>query len=102
MSLESIVVDDRKLTFQPYLVGTVIVLYKYVVLMPIAVPLTEVLGDPIYFDAFVSYADEDLNFVKQMIVHLEENQGFKLCLPGRDLLPGLAKYSAIGELIEHR
>ncbi|XP_056008441.1 toll-like receptor 4 [Ostrea edulis] len=41
------------------------------------------------FDAFVSYATDDLPFVKnEVIKELEENGGFTLCLHSRDFLPG--------------
>jgi Leucine-rich repeat (LRR) protein len=41
------------------------------------------------YDAFVSYAAEDLPFVKnELIKELEGNGGFTLCLHNRDFLPG--------------
>ena len=41
------------------------------------------------FDAFVSYADEDIIFVKdKLIQQLEEREGFKLCIHHRDFIPG--------------
>ncbi|XP_033731819.1 myeloid differentiation primary response protein MyD88-like [Pecten maximus] len=60
---------------------------------------------PQFFDAFVSYNHEgkDLNFVKDMIQTLEgEPHKLKLFIPGRDDLPGAAKYVIEAKLIESR
>ncbi|XP_060083346.1 myeloid differentiation primary response protein MyD88-like [Ylistrum balloti] len=60
---------------------------------------------PQFFDAFVSYNDEgkDLSFVKNMIQILEgEPHKLKLYIPGRDGLPGAAKYVTEAKLIESR
>ncbi|XP_033731820.1 myeloid differentiation primary response protein MyD88-like [Pecten maximus] len=58
-----------------------------------------------YFDAFVSYNHEgkDLHFVMDMIQTLEgEPHKLKLFIPGRDDLPGAAKYVIEAKLIESR
>lgn len=56
------------------------------------------------FDAFVCYTQspEDLMFVKRMITELEEKQGLKLFVPGRDDLPGGAMHVITAYLIEVR
>jgi hypothetical protein len=48
-------------------------------------------GEDVYtYDAFVSYADEELRFVKyQMIEELEKKAGLSLCIHHRDYIPGL-------------
>ncbi|XP_061175906.1 toll-like receptor 4 [Saccostrea echinata] len=40
------------------------------------------------YDAFVSYADEDLPFIQKMIIELEKNNGMRLCIHHRDFVPG--------------
>ncbi|XP_062612109.1 toll-like receptor 4 [Saccostrea cucullata] len=40
------------------------------------------------YDAFVSYADEDLPFVQKMILELEKNNEIRLCIHHRDFVPG--------------
>ncbi|XP_045208627.2 toll-like receptor 4 [Mercenaria mercenaria] len=40
------------------------------------------------YDAFISYADENSQFVSDKLVPYLENQGLKLCLHGRDFQPG--------------
>ena len=41
------------------------------------------------YDAFISYADEDQDFVHgEMLTKLEGNFSFKLCLHSRDFVPG--------------
>ncbi|OWF56120.1 Myeloid differentiation primary response protein MyD88 [Mizuhopecten yessoensis] len=60
---------------------------------------------PQFFDAFVSYNHdgEDIRFVKDMIKILEgEPHKLKLFIPGRDDLPGAAKYVMDARLIETR
>ena len=54
------------------------------------------------FDAFVCYSYPDMNFVKQMIQHLEGIHGLKLCIHARDLLPGTSKHTVTAKLIEER
>ncbi|XP_060083351.1 myeloid differentiation primary response protein MyD88-like [Ylistrum balloti] len=60
---------------------------------------------PQFFDAFVSYNHDgkDLSFVKNMIQILEgEPHKLKLFIPGRDDLPGAARYVIEAKLIESR
>ncbi|XP_062592269.1 toll-like receptor 4 [Saccostrea cucullata] len=40
------------------------------------------------YDAFVSYADEDLPFVQKMIWEFERNNEIRLCIHHRDFVPG--------------
>jgi hypothetical protein len=40
------------------------------------------------YDAFISYANENLRFVLDHIVPVLENRGLRLCLHDRDFLPG--------------
>ncbi|KAK3612191.1 hypothetical protein CHS0354_016578 [Potamilus streckersoni] len=56
------------------------------------------------FDAFVSYNEEpkDLEFVRKMIQVLEDKHNLKLFIPGRDDIPGAAKYVVTAEMIEKR
>ncbi|OWF56550.1 Toll-like receptor 6 [Mizuhopecten yessoensis] len=42
------------------------------------------------FDAFISYAEEESGFIKNdLITNLEENRHFRLCVHGRDFIPGM-------------
>ena len=41
-----------------------------------------------YFDAFVSYADEDKRFVIELVKFLEKEHNLKLCIHHRDFIPG--------------
>nr|UTP59125.1 myeloid differentiation factor 88 [Sinanodonta woodiana] len=61
-------------------------------------------GTKTTYDAFVSYNEEpkDLEFVKKMIRELEGNQNLKLFVPGRDDIPGAAKYVVTAAMIEKR
>jgi toll-like receptor 13 len=40
------------------------------------------------YDAFISYANENIRFILDQIVPGLENRGFRLCLHDRDFLPG--------------
>ncbi|KAK3612190.1 hypothetical protein CHS0354_016577 [Potamilus streckersoni] len=61
-------------------------------------------GTQTTYDAFVSYNEEpkDLEFVRKMIRELEVNQNLKLFIPGRDDIPGAAKYVVTAAMIEKR
>lgn len=59
-------------------------------------------GIPEYFDAFVCYSHTDFDWVRTMMIELENKKGLKLCIPGRDLMAGTSKYSAIAQLIKDR
>ncbi|XP_061190211.1 toll-like receptor 4 [Saccostrea echinata] len=41
-----------------------------------------------HFDAFVSYADKDREFVIALVKNLEENFNLRLCIHQRDFIPG--------------
>ncbi|KAL3836948.1 hypothetical protein ACJMK2_022350 [Sinanodonta woodiana] len=61
-------------------------------------------GTKTTYDAFVSYNEEpnDLKFVRRMIEELEVKNKLKLFIPGRDDIPGAAKYVVTAEMIEKR
>ncbi|KYN02200.1 PREDICTED: myeloid differentiation primary response protein MyD88 [Cyphomyrmex costatus] len=56
-----------------------------------------------YYDAFLLYAEEDIDFVNEMIEKLEVQFKLKLCLKDRDLVAGLEfEHEAVMELISER
>ncbi|XP_043832564.1 myeloid differentiation primary response protein MyD88 [Dromiciops gliroides] len=58
---------------------------------------------PERFDAFICYCPSDIQFVKEMIKHLEQtDHRLKLCVADRDVLPGACVWSITSELIEKR
>ncbi|XP_037954264.1 myeloid differentiation primary response protein MyD88-like [Teleopsis dalmanni] len=60
---------------------------------------------PQKYDAFVLFADADINYAIEMLAKLEENEenNFKLCLKDRDLLAGVSfTHVALTQLIEER
>lgn len=59
-------------------------------------------GRETYYDAFICYTREDLEFVRMLIRELEDKQGLKLFVPGRDDLPGDAEHTVTAFLIEKR
>ncbi|XP_013416180.1 myeloid differentiation primary response protein MyD88-like [Lingula anatina] len=60
-------------------------------------------GKAMYYDAFVSYAEEDIGFVKKLISELEKPEyGLKLCVQARDLIPGASTNTVCAKLIEER
>jgi len=61
-------------------------------------------GVPQYYHAFVCYSksERDVEFVKDLIQKLEVERGIRLCIPGRDDLPGGAQYSTDAALIKSR
>lgn len=54
------------------------------------------------FDAYVSYCEEDLPFVKEMIETLEKTYDIKLCVDARDLLVGSSKHFVTAQVIAQR
>ena len=58
--------------------------------------------DQIIFDAYVSYCDKNLTFIRELSRFLEKDHKLKLCLNERDLLVGSCKYDAIAEIISNR
>lgn len=55
------------------------------------------------YDAFVVFADEDIDFATELIDTMEKQYGLKLCVKERDLVAGLQfEYKAIIELISER
>lgn len=55
------------------------------------------------YDAFVAFAEEDIDFATELIETMEKQYGFKLCVKERDLIAGLAfEHKAIVELIAER
>lgn len=60
-------------------------------------------GECTYYDAYVSYADEDCLFVEELARILESPEiGFKLFIRGRDLLAGYAEHDTNIMLIKQR
>ncbi|XP_020826248.1 myeloid differentiation primary response protein MyD88 [Phascolarctos cinereus] len=58
---------------------------------------------PELFDAFICYCPSDIQFVHEMIQHLEQTDcRLKLCVSDRDVLPGTCIWSITSELIEKR
>ncbi|KAM6169626.1 myeloid differentiation primary response protein MyD88 isoform 4-T4 [Rhynchocyon petersi] len=58
---------------------------------------------PEFFDAFICYCPNDIQFVQEMIRQLEQtNYRLKLCVSDRDVLPGTCVWSIASELIEKR
>ncbi|XP_011647084.1 myeloid differentiation primary response protein MyD88 isoform X2 [Pogonomyrmex barbatus] len=56
-----------------------------------------------YYDAFLLYADEDIDFVNEMIDKLETEYKLKLCLKDRDLVAGTEfEHEAVMKLITER
>ncbi|XP_062597085.1 toll-like receptor 4 [Saccostrea cucullata] len=41
-----------------------------------------------HFDAFISYAEEENKFVRELVAYLEENFKLRLCIHHRDFIPG--------------
>ncbi|KAM5158106.1 myeloid differentiation primary response protein MyD88 [Mantella aurantiaca] len=58
---------------------------------------------PEQFDAFICYCAQDISFVQEMIIRLEQtDHNLKLCVFDRDVLPGTCLWSITSELIEKR
>ncbi|XP_072269491.1 myeloid differentiation primary response protein MyD88, partial [Pyxicephalus adspersus] len=58
---------------------------------------------PEQFDAFICYCAQDISFVQEMIIRLEQtDHNLKLCVFDRDVLPGTCLWSITSELIENR
>ncbi|XP_053987437.1 myeloid differentiation primary response protein MyD88 [Hylaeus volcanicus] len=56
-----------------------------------------------YYDAFLLYADEDINFATEMVNKLESEYNLKLCLKDRDLIGGVTfEHEAVMTLISER
>ncbi|XP_015434322.1 PREDICTED: myeloid differentiation primary response protein MyD88 [Dufourea novaeangliae] len=56
-----------------------------------------------YYDAFLLYADEDVNFAIEMVDKLENQYNLKLCLKDRDLIGGITfEHEAVMTLISER
>ncbi len=55
------------------------------------------------FDAFVTYSDKDIDFVKDMMKNLEaEPYKLKLCVNARNLLVGGSHHTVTAKLIQDR
>ncbi|XP_071573082.1 myeloid differentiation primary response protein MyD88 isoform X2 [Temnothorax nylanderi] len=56
-----------------------------------------------YYDAFLLYAEEDIDFAKEMVEKLETQFKLKLCLKDRDLVAGVQfEHEAVMKLISDR
>jgi Leucine-rich repeat (LRR) protein len=49
-----------------------------------------IVKSPFYFDAFVSYADNDSHLINDLVKRLEDEYKLKLCIHHRDFIPGTA------------
>ncbi|GFT66656.1 myeloid differentiation primary response protein MyD88 [Nephila pilipes] len=58
-------------------------------------------GECTLYDAYISYADEDIHFVYNLVQYLESS-GFKLFIRCRDLLAGHSEYETNMQLIKER
>ncbi|GFQ98317.1 myeloid differentiation primary response protein MyD88, partial [Trichonephila clavata] len=58
-------------------------------------------GECTLYDAYISYADEDIHFVYNLVQYLESS-GFKLFIRSRDLLAGHSEYETNMQLIKER
>ncbi|XP_020292829.1 myeloid differentiation primary response protein MyD88 [Pseudomyrmex gracilis] len=54
------------------------------------------------YDAFLLYADEDMDFANEIVQKLETEQNLKLFLKDRDLIGGIFEYEAMMKLISER
>lgn len=52
------------------------------------------------YDAFVSYAPEDFGFVRELMIRLEEENNFRLCIADRDILVGESAHTVTAKLID--
>ncbi|XP_046389682.1 myeloid differentiation primary response protein MyD88 isoform X2 [Ischnura elegans] len=58
---------------------------------------------PQNYDAFLLYAEEDVDFAMEIIEKMEKDYGLKLCIKDRDLVGGLTfEHEAIMKLISER
>ncbi|KAL0133561.1 hypothetical protein PUN28_000945 [Cardiocondyla obscurior] len=56
-----------------------------------------------YYDAFLLYAEEDIDFATEMVEKLEKQFDLKLCLKDRDLIAGIEfQHEAVMKLISER
>lgn len=56
-----------------------------------------------YYDAFLLYSEEDIDFVNEMVEKLETQFKLKLCLKDRDLVAGIEfEHEAVMKLISER
>ncbi|XP_050577281.1 myeloid differentiation primary response protein MyD88 [Bombus affinis] len=56
-----------------------------------------------YYDAFLLYADEDVNWATEMLEKLENKYNLKLCVKDRDLIAGVTfEHEAVMTLISER
>ncbi|XP_022124361.2 myeloid differentiation primary response protein MyD88-A [Pieris rapae] len=59
-------------------------------------------GTPQHYHAFVLYAEEDSNFVKNELLTRMRNEGFRMCIE-EDLLPGHnTRFAAVARLLTER
>ncbi|EDO48942.1 predicted protein, partial [Nematostella vectensis] len=64
---------------------------------------TSDLPDDEMYDAFVCYAPEDVEFVKQLLQKMEgPPYNLRLCVDYRDILPGASELHGIAHIIEER
>lgn len=57
---------------------------------------------PQTYDAFVLFADSDIDFATELIETMEKHYNLKLCVKDRDLVGGVIEHDAVIELISKR
>lgn len=58
--------------------------------------------DPQTYDAFVLFADDDIDFATELIETMEKQYNLKFCVKGRDLVGGGFEHDSVIKLISER
>lgn len=58
--------------------------------------------EPQRYDAFVLFADDDIDFATELIENMEKNYNLKFCVKERDLVVGGSEHDAVIKLIAER
>ncbi|XP_018408995.1 PREDICTED: myeloid differentiation primary response protein MyD88 [Nanorana parkeri] len=100
----SALLDDWQKRKTQATVGDLLNLLQKIERNDILTDLTPLIGHlPEQFDAFICYCAQDISFVQEMIIRLEQtDHHLKLCVFDRDVLPGTCLWSITSELIENR
>lgn len=57
---------------------------------------------PFHYNAFLLYADDDIDFATRVLYTMEKDYDFRFCVKDRDLIGGTFEHKAIVKLIEER
>ncbi|KAF2904645.1 hypothetical protein ILUMI_01529 [Ignelater luminosus] len=57
---------------------------------------------PQLYDAFILFADDDIDFAIELIEYLEKHSELKVCVKDRDLVPGVLEHESVIKLIAER